>query len=98
VIYLQPASALSGSASHSSGGTRRVRTRRYYKTASSSHVDESLFGFQKSAPQTEQLGGTSLERQAEERTSRRRSSSAGAAYGQKQTVQVITKDLIRNLM
>jgi hypothetical protein len=89
---------LSGSAGHSSSASRRVRTRRYYKTASSSHVDESLFGFQKPTASAGNGLATNLEREADERTTRRRSASAGAPVTQKNTVQVITKDLIRNLM
>lgn len=90
-----PTSIVSGSASHSSGGTRRTRAPRYHKTASSSHVDESLFGFQK--PSFNRVPETNLEYEAQERT-HQRSVSAGALSNEKNTVQIITKDLIRNLI
>jgi hypothetical protein len=66
--------------------------------APTSQVDESLFG----APHrdTQMRGGRArtaeerldIERQADERTTRRRSG------GKKETVQLITKDLVRELM
>jgi hypothetical protein len=90
-----PGSTLSGTASHSSGGSKRVRARRYYKTASSSHIDESLFGFTRNG----QVAGTTLEQEAEERVERRRSGNQnGSMMVRKNTVQVITKDLIRNVI
>jgi len=95
---LQPVSVQSGSAGQpSGGGTRRYHTRRYHKTASGSHVDESLFGFDRpSASATSSGSGTCLEHEAQARNSRRKSGNNSAPP--KQTVQVITKDLIRNVL
>lgn len=65
--------------------------------APTSQVDESLFG----APTQARNGRArtaedklDIERQADERTSRRKS----GGVGQKETVQLVTKDLIRQLM
>lgn len=98
-----PGSTLSGSTSHgSSGGSRRGQTRHYYRIASKSQVDESLFGAS-GEPAGEQrrsrggLGETILEKEAEERNMRRQS-GGGRREGKRETVRVITKDLIRNLI
>lgn len=74
-----------------------MRARRYYKTASSSQVDESLFGFQR--PNGGHVAETNLEQQAEERVIRRRSAeNSGSVLANRKTVQVITKDLVRNVI
>ena len=98
-LNLQPGSTQSGSIAQASNGTRKYHTRRYYKTASCSHVDESLFGFdrpQQAASASNSASGTCLEHQAQQRNVHRKSGNNSAPP--KQTVQVITKDLIRNVL
>lgn len=91
---------MSGSASHASSGSRRGQTRHYYRVAAKSQVDESLFGAGRNASAGQGKGAgfgdtTTVEREAEERNRRRQS---GRQDGRKETIQVVTKDLIRNLM
>ena len=106
---LQPASTLSGGGSHASSGSRHARTRHYHKVAHTSQVDESLFGQHHSVIQREQMlqdkwdkgatrvqTDTGLERQAAERSKRRVGGKNGK--NKREMVQVVTKDLIRNLM
>ena len=80
----------------SSDLSRRAKTRQYYKVANTSQVDESLFGTGKPRPQKNQgdvRAETPIEAEAKQRHSGRRKSKP-----KKETVQVITKDLIRNLV
>jgi len=92
-----PGSAISaGTGSHTgSSASRRAKTRQYYKVANTSQVDESLFGGQKPKPQADRVDvrtETPIEQQARQRSSKRNKKP------KKETVQVITKDLIRNLV
>jgi len=90
-----PGSAISagtGSGSQASSGARRAKTRNYRCVALGSQVDESLFGNTKPrepAHNTE----TDIEKQAAKRSAKR---SGGKK--KRETVQVVTKDLIRNLI
>lgn len=91
---------MSGSASHASSGSRRGQTRHYYRVAAKSQIDESLFGAGRNGSAGQGKGAgfgdtTTVEREAEERNRRRQS---GRQDGRKETIQVVTKDLIRNLM
>lgn len=99
-----PGSAVSaGSGSQLSSGSRRAKTRHYYKVAATSQVDESLFGASHSqAKRAEMLqdkwrqdpdGDRVIEQEAAQRKQRR-----SGARSKRETVQVITKDLIRNLV
>jgi len=92
-MFSQPGSAVSFGGSQTSSGSRRARTRQYHTVATTSQVDESLFGnsAKKQAPGGDPL---TIERQAEARISKRKSSSGP----KREVVQLVTKDLIRNLM
>ena len=106
VLYIyQPGSAISaGSGSITSSGSRRAKTKHYRAVAANSQVDESLFG----TPHREQRRQQMLDRQLGEipevtieREARERIIKRSAGKNKKparETVQVITKDLIRNLM
>lgn len=97
-----PGSAISaGTGSQTSVGSRRAKTRQYYKVANTSQVDESLFGSSnnnnklKQQPKQDDIRAeTPIELQARQRSSKRNAN----AKPKKETVQVITKDLIRNLV
>jgi len=94
-----PGSAISASAgSVTSSGSRRARTRQYHVVAHTSQVDESLFG----TPHKDKLKnggppGPDIEQVARERSAKRLKNKKGNKNN-KETVQVITKDLIRNLI
>ncbi|KAK2186709.1 hypothetical protein NP493_193g02032 [Ridgeia piscesae] len=92
-MFSQPGSAVSFGGSQTSSGSRRARTRQYHTVATTSQVDESLFGnsAKKQAPGGDPL---TIERQAEARISKRKSSSGP----KREVVQLVTKDLIRNLI
>ena len=101
--YFQPGSAISaGSGSITSSGSRRAKTKHYRAVAARSQVDESLFGTpHKDQHRNEKLAReqgdaevTRIEKQAQDRNARR----SGGKSKNRETVQVITKDLIRNLM
>ena len=77
--------------SQTSSGSRRARTRQYHTVATTSQVDESLFG---NLPKKQ--GFCDIEKQAEARISNKRKSSGGGH--KREVVQLVTKDLIRNLM
>lgn len=101
-----PGSAYSATASShggSSSSSRRAKTRSYHKIAHTSQVDESLFG----TPHKDTLIGdrknasldNNIEEQARKRSANRKNKkNSGNSHGKKETVQVITKDLIRNLI
>lgn len=100
-----PGSAISaGSGSITSSGSRRAKTKHYRAVAANSQVDESLFG----TPHREQKRQQMLDRQLGEipevtieREARERIIKRSAGKNKKatrETVQVITKDLIRNLI
>lgn len=101
-----PGSAISaGSGSITSSSSRRAKTRQYRMVAPTSQVDESLFGEHHSTQKRhqkvedrnrEEAPHNNIEQQAAERSQQRR--SGGKAKTKKATVQVITKDLIRNLI
>ncbi|CAH1796262.1 unnamed protein product [Owenia fusiformis] len=93
-----PGSAISYASGHSAGSSqsRRAKTRQYRTVSYTSQIDESLFG---GAKPTEQRNDplrdkneVIIERQAAQRKKNRKSKN------NKETVQVITKDLIRNLI
>ena len=102
-FYLQPGSAISlGTGSHNgSTVSRRAQTRHYHVVSHTSQVDESLFGDHNRNKQIKNrgknMGGgngeTSIEREAARRSAKNKRKSGS----NKETVQVITKDLIRNL-
>lgn len=94
-------SAATSSHGGSSSSSRRARTRSYHKVAHTSQVDESLFGTShKDVLLTEKRNGQGdeihIETQAQQRNTNRK--RRGNPNGKKETVQVITKDLIRNLI
>merc|ERR1712142_403728 len=83
--------------STSSTGSRRGKTRQYYTVSKTSNVDESLFGTPNNNSKTKSNAYNDLSDDpfASKRTpkgSGRRKSDG------KETVKVITKDLIRNLI
>jgi len=94
-----PGSAISASAgSQASSSSRRARTRQYHVVAHTSQVDESLFG----TPHKDKVRNgapppADIEQAARERSAKRLRNKKGNKHN-KETVQVITKDLIRNLI
>ena len=103
-FYFQPGSTISGSGSHTSNASRRARTRQYFKVAHNSQVDESLFGEAHHVTKRNEMlqdkwsGGmeSPIEKEARKRSAgkqKRKNAKNG-----NDTIQVITKDLIRNLM
>lgn len=104
-----PGSTYSGNGSQASSGSRRAKTRSYHVVAHTSQVDESLFGEHHSQNKRKEMledkwrdgGGVAevgIEREAAERSARRRSKGKKGNGDKRETVQVITKDLIRNLI
>lgn len=104
----QPGSAISAAGSSaSSSSSRRAKTRNYRVVSHTSQVDETLFGVPNHVGQRNQMlkekddnvkdEGISIEELARERSAKRKNSKRGKK-SDKETVQVITKDLIRNLM
>jgi len=93
-----PGSAISASAgSQTSSSSRRARTRQYHVVAHTSQVDESLFGTSQKDKQKNGGPGPDIEQLARERSAKRLKNKKGNKHN-KETVQVITKDLIRNLI
>lgn len=93
-----PGSAISFGSGQSGGSSqsRRARTRQYRTVSYTSQVDEDLFGApqqQRSTMPQDTAGDVVIERQAADRKKNRRKGK-----NNKETVQVITKDLIRNLI
>lgn len=106
-FHFQPGSAISAAGSSaSSSSSRRAKTRNYRVVSHTSQVDETLFGVPNHVEQRNQMikekmnnvrdEGISIEELARERSAKRKNSKRGKK--DKETVQVITKDLIRNLM
>lgn len=102
-----PGSAISAAGSSaSSSSSRRAKTRNYRVVSHTSQVDETLFGVPNHVEQRNQMikekmdnvrdEGISIEELARERSAKRKNSKRGKK--DKETVQVITKDLIRNLI
>lgn len=95
-----PGSAISaGTGSQISSGSRRARTRQYHVVAHTSQVDESLFGTPNNKKETwnGNSGEPAIEAQARERSAQREKKKR-KNKNNKESVQVITKDLIRNLI
>jgi len=86
-----------GSGSHISSGSRRARTRQYHVVAHTSQVDESLFGTNQNKKENwnGNHGEPAIEIQARERSAQKKKRKN---KNNKESVQVITKDLIRNLI
>ena len=95
-FYFQPGSTVSAS-THSSS---RARTRQYRTVAHTAQVDECLFGAPNHDTQRRQLLEEKWREQDSPIVEEARERSAGRKKNKKakETVQVITKDLIRNLM
>lgn len=94
-----PGSAISVPGSSASSGSRRGKTRQYRTISHTSQVDEALFGQSGTERKRQELlqekwanQGAPIEREAQRRKNNRSGKSG------KETVQVITKDLIRNLI
>lgn len=82
-----------------SGGTRRSKTRQYRVVSNTSQIDESLFGKSNSEKLRNEMlkdkwetHSAPIERQAKERKNNRNKKP------KKETIRIITKDLIRSLM
>jgi len=95
-----PGSTVSGNGSQASSGSRRAKTRSYHVVAHTSQIDESLFGQPQSQVKRQEMLAEKtaedcpLEQQAAQRCAKRK----GKKNGNRETVQVVTKDLIRNLV
>lgn len=95
-----PGSAISVPGSSASSGSRRGKTRNYRVVSHTSQVDEALFGQSNTEKMRQEMlkdkwgnGETApIEMEAKRRHNKR------SGKGSKETVQVITKDLIRNLI
>ncbi|KAL8592950.1 hypothetical protein ACOMHN_050777 [Nucella lapillus] len=95
-----PGSAISIPGSSASSGSRRGKTRQYRTVSYTSQVDEALFGESGTEKKRQQLlqdrranqGGAPIEQEAQQRKNNRNGKT------NKETVQIITKDLIRNLI
>ncbi|KAK6173521.1 hypothetical protein SNE40_016954 [Patella caerulea] len=99
-----PGSAISAGSSSASSATRRAKTRQYRVVSHHSQVDETLFGESDHVTKRNEMlkdkwanGGTDIQKQANERNIRRKSGGKNGKNN-RETVQVITKDLIRNLV
>ncbi|XP_074652941.1 cilia- and flagella-associated protein 45-like isoform X2 [Tubulanus polymorphus] len=106
-----PGSAVSSvPSSYGSSGSRRAKTRQYRVISHTSNVDETLFGMPHHIQQRNQMlaekwqntdadssNVDSIEKQARDRSAKRGIKSKKLSP-KKETVQVITKDLIRNLV
>ena len=91
----QPGSAISAHSSTGSSRSNRARTRQYRTVSHKSQVDESLFG-QTNKPAKNRNNSHIVEEEDIFTAPPQRKS--GTRKPKKETVQVITKDLIRNLM
>ncbi|XP_046553089.1 cilia- and flagella-associated protein 45-like isoform X2 [Haliotis rubra] len=99
-----PGSSISVSNASSSSSSKRAKTRQYRVISNTSQVDESLFGqpsrvakrneMLKDMWNGERTQDVSLETLAKQRNDKRRKGKPS----NRETVQVITKDLIRNLI
>ncbi|XP_046342077.1 cilia- and flagella-associated protein 45-like isoform X2 [Haliotis rufescens] len=99
-----PGSAISASNSSTSSASKRAKTRQYRVISNTSQIDESLFGqpnrvakrneMLKDMWTGERTQDVSLETLAKQRSDKRRKGKSS----NRETVQVITKDLIRNLI
>ena len=93
--FLQPGSAASLHSSAGSTKSNRARTRQYRVLSRKSQVDETLFGSPSKPAQNmcmepaEEIFAADI---------KPRQNRSGFRKPKKETVQVITKDLIRNLM
>ena len=97
-----PGSAISAAGSHSSSSSRRGKTKNYRVVSNTSQIDENLFGkpthIEKRQEMLEQKWSNddiSIEQLARDRSAKRKTKNSKK---NKETVQVITKDLIRNLI
>ncbi|KAK7471483.1 hypothetical protein BaRGS_00035877 [Batillaria attramentaria] len=97
-----PGSAISVPGSSSSSGSRRGRARNYRVVSHTSQIDESLFGQSNADKARKEMlqerwasDSPPIERQAQARKNNR---SGKTGKMGKEWVQVITKDLIRNLV
>ncbi|XP_041373036.1 cilia- and flagella-associated protein 45-like [Gigantopelta aegis] len=93
-----PGSTISASNSSASSASRRAKTRQYRTVSHHSQVDESLFGDrnqnnQKNCAPLDNPQEVNIQKQARDRNRKKRT-----PYQNKETVQIITKDLIRNLI
>ncbi|XP_064651081.1 cilia- and flagella-associated protein 45-like isoform X1 [Lineus longissimus] len=103
-----PGSTYSGSSgTQTSSAARRAKSRQYRVVSNSSQVDECLFGTPNRVQQRKDMldskwkndtnEETNIESEARERSANRKSNGK-KKKSKKETVQVITKDLIRNLI
>ncbi|KAK7105836.1 cilia- and flagella-associated protein 45-like isoform X2 [Littorina saxatilis] len=95
-----PGSAISVSGSSASGNSRRGKTRQYRVISHTSNVDEALFGGSNAEKTRKDMlkdkwagNEAPIEREAQVRKNNR----SGKKKNNKETVQIITKDLIRSL-
>ncbi|XP_076438329.1 cilia- and flagella-associated protein 45-like isoform X2 [Babylonia areolata] len=95
-----PGSAISIPGSSASSGSRRGKTRQYRVVSHTSQVDEALFGQSDTEKKRQEMlqerwsaESAPIMREAQKRKTNRNGGKQG-----KETVQVITKDLIRNLI
>ncbi|XP_060572410.1 cilia- and flagella-associated protein 45-like isoform X2 [Ruditapes philippinarum] len=97
----KPGSAISAVGSSSSASSRRGKTKNYRVVSNTSQVDESLFGQPNHVTKRQEMANnknnqeTTIEDIARERSAKRNNRNSKK---NKETVQVITKDLIRNLI
>jgi len=96
-----PGSAISIPGSSASSGSRRGKTRQYRVVSHTSNVDEALFGGSNTEKMRQNMLKDKWENQGpapiEKQAAQRRNNRSGKKNS-KETVQVITKDLIRNLV
>jgi len=101
-VVTQPYSDYGGSVSSLASPRRNYH---YHRIAPVSEVDESLFGFStafnnNANRQTKNggIGETPLEREAAERDKGKRRNNDTMKQPKKETVQVVTRDLVRSLV
>ncbi|XP_043934258.1 cilia- and flagella-associated protein 45 isoform X1 [Protopterus annectens] len=91
-----PASSSVSHSASTSSGSNHSRSRRYRTKALGSHVDETLFGSPNKKHDNERDNAVLYMEPEEER---RRKTNSAPAKGQKpETIRIIMKDLIRNLI
>lgn len=102
MFLFQPGSAISAAGSSSSASSRRGKTKNYRVVSNTSQVDESLFGKPNHVTKRQEMlenkwsnDDNRIEDLAMQRSANRNKKNNKK---NKETVQVITKDLIRNLM
>lgn len=95
-----PRSVLSSDSASSTSSARRAKTRQYYTVSKTSNVDESLFGESNKTVKQRQQQNSSPTQDMGSPGARRGSPSSSKTKKrrEKQEIQVITKDLIRNLI